>query len=54
MVNSLLGAREPALKLPIIFSEIVEKAGEPRGFSNAEASTEPLGAISRIVQMLAE
>src|SRR5947209_1252664 len=52
MVDALLGAGKPRLKLRRIFSEIMQKAGEPRRFPNTDPLSEPASAIGRFDQVL--
>ena len=54
MINPFLGTCEPGLKLWMVFSEIMQQAREPGGFTNTERFTEVLGTIGCIVQMLTE
>ena len=48
VIDPFLGACEPRLKLRCIFSEIMQEAGEPRRFGNADPLAKPFGALSRI------
>ena len=52
MIDPLLGASKPRLKLRCIFPEVMEQACEPRGFRKADTSADVLGAISHSGQML--
>ena len=54
MINPLLGAAKPSLKLRLIFSEIVQQASKPRRFGKANSLTELFSAMSGVDQMLTQ